>query len=710
MSSSLPIGSPELATVGLSPQLLQVAFPFVLGFDQEMVTRFTGPAFRRICPEAVPGVCINRLVELVSPLVEFTFAAMAVRPRSSIVLRLREVRDRSLLLRGQVVIDERSGIALFLGSPWVEDPKQLIERGLSIGDFPPHDGQLDRIVLVQAQEMARQDTRRLQRRQDEELDAVPDLVLRLASDGTVLAVHPAIEGQLALDPAQHVGASVYALFPAMRQAVRESLAALRRAGAAVSFDYDMGEGAKSLRLEARVTRTESGSLVLVRDITEQWETTHRLRSQAEQDPLTGLAVRPSFLASVARALDGGDRGLGRACVLAIDLDDFQRINSRLGPSVGDRLLQGVADRLRRCLRPTDVLSRLGGNAFGVLLDGVDVNVGIAVAQRVVTLLSEPFTIAGTEPLTALSASVGVASSTAGNTAGDLLRNAEIALKAAKSDGKACHAVFAEAMHTALRADVYAEAALRAALDQDEFVLHYQPIVSLDTGEIVGTEALVRWQHPERGLLGPAEFISVAENSGLIVELGARLLQLACQAAAPWSLGVSVNVSARQLSHGDLVGTVAAALAASGLPPERLTLEITETALLKPCDQTTQTLQRVHDSGVQLALDDFGTGCSSLSHLRLFPIDVIKIDKSFVDEVCNPDRRRLTQAIVALGQALSLDVVAEGVETPEQADALRDMGCPRAQGYLFSRPVTAETVDALLAPQSRDRATPPIRTT
>jgi diguanylate cyclase (GGDEF)-like protein len=703
MSSSLPIATPELASVGLSPQLLQVAFPFVLGFDQEMVTRLTGPAFRRISPEAAPAVRLTRLVELVSPSVEFTFAAMAARPRSSIVLRLREERDRGLLLRGQVVIDERSGLALFLGSPWVHDPEQLIERGLSIGDFPPHDGQLDRIVLLQAQEMARQDSRRLQRRQDEELDAVPDLVLRLASDATVLAVHPATQGHLALDPAQHVGGTVYDLFPTMRQAVHDSLAAPRRTGAALSFDYDVGDGATSLRLEARATRTESGSLVLVRDITEQSAKTARLRAQAEQDPLTGLAVRPSFLASVAQALDGGDRGPGHACVLAIDLDDFQRINSRLGPSVGDRLLQGLAERLRRCLRPADVLSRLGGNAFGVLLDGVDVNVGTAVAQRVLTLLSEPFTIDGPEPLAVLSGSVGVASSTAGNEAADLLRNAEIALKTAKSEGKGCHAVFAEAMHTALRAEVYAEVALRAALDHDEFVLRYQPIVRMDTGAIVGAEALVRWQHPERGLLGPGEFIGAAEHSGLIVELGARLLRLACQAAAGWSIGVSVNVSARQLSQGGLVGTVAAALAASGLPPERLTLEITETALLKPCDQTTQTLQRVHDSGVRLALDDFGTGYSSLSHLRLFPIDLIKIDKSFVDEVCNPDKSRLPQAIVALGQALNLDVVAEGVETPEQADALRGMDCPRAQGYLFSRPVTPEAVTALLATQSGGRA-------
>lgn len=702
MSSSLPMAPAELTGVGLSPQLLQVAFPFVLGFDQQMSTRFTGPALRRICSAAVPGVGVTRLVELVSPLVEFTFAAMAARPRSSIVLRLREQEGRGLLLRGQVIIDEGSGIALFLGSPWVQNPEELIERGLSIGDFPPHDGQLDRMVLVQAQEMARQDTRRLRRRQDEELDAVPDLVLRLATDGTVLAVHPAVEGHLALDPAEHVGAGVYDLFPAMRQAVRDALAAPRRSGTTASFDHAVGDGAGSLRLEARATRTEAGSLVLVRDITEQWTTTDRLRSQAGQDPLTGLAVRPSFLVSVARALDGSDRG-GEACVLAIDLDDFQRVNSRLGPSVGDTLLQGVADRLAGCLRPTDVLSRLGGNAFGVLLDGVGVDVGITVAQRVLRLLSGPFTTAGTDSPAVLSASVGVASSTAGAAAGDLLRNAEIALKAAKSDGKARHAVFAPAMHTALRAEVYAEAELRAALKNDEFVLHYQPIVTLDAGVIVGAEALVRWQHPERGLLGPGEFIGVAEDSGLIVELGARLLQLACQAAATWAIGISVNVSARQLSHGGLVGSVAAALAASGLPPERLTLEITETALLKPCEQTTEALQRVHDSGVRLALDDFGTGFSSLSHLRLFPIDVIKIDKSFVDEICHPDRNRLPQAIVALGQALNLDVVAEGVETPEQADALRGMRCPRAQGYLFSRPLAPEAVSALLTRQNGGRA-------
>lgn len=702
MSSSLPITSPEVAAVGLSPQLLQVAFPFVLGFDREMVTRVTGPAFRRICPEAAPGVRLTQLVELVSPSVEFTFATMAARQRSAIVLRLREERDPGLLLRGQVVIDEGTGIALFLGSPWVQDPAQLVERGLSIEDFPPHDAQLDRIVLVQAQEMARQDMRRLQRQQDEELDAVPDLVLRLASDATVLAVHPATQGHLALDPAQHVGASVHDLFPTMRHAVRNSLATPQRRGASVFFDYDVGAGEASLRLEARATRTESGSLVLVRDITDQSATTDRLRAQAEQDPLTGLAVRPSFLASVARALDGGDRGRDRACVLAIDLDNFQRVNSRLGPAVGDQLLQGVADRLFGCLRPSDVLSRLGGNAFGVLLDGVDVKVGVAVAERVLSLLSEPFTVAETESLAVLSASVGVASSSAGNEAGDLLRNAEIALKAAKAAGKGCHAVFAESMHTALRAEAYAEAALRAALDREEFVLHYQPIVRMDTGAVVGTEALVRWQHPERGLLGPGEFLGVAEDSGLIVELGARLLRSACQAAAGWSIGVSVNVSARQLSQGDLVGTVATALAVSGLPPARLTLEITETALLKPCDQTAQTLQRIHDSGVRLALDDFGTGYSSLSHLRLFPIDAIKIDKSFVDEVCSPGKRRLVHALVALGQALGLDVVAEGVETSAQADALREMGCPRAQGYLFSRPVTGEAVTGLLATQSSGR--------
>jgi diguanylate cyclase (GGDEF)-like protein len=428
------------------------------------------------------------------------------------------------------------------------------------------------------------------------------------------------------------------------------------------------------------------------------EAYRQLERSALHDGLTGLANRSQLVLRLA-ALDPA-RLLTSALVF-LDLDNFKDVNDTHGDAEGDELLRTAAARMRSCIRPGDLLARLGGDEFAVLLEGTDVQAAEDLARRAVETMNVPFTVAG--QLCHVTASVGVAVGTDAIVNPQvLLRSADLAMYEAKSRGKGRFVRFDVAMSDALTLRTRTESELRQAIEHDELVLHYQPIMDLSSGEMAGVEALVRWQHPVRGLLGPNEFVPLAERTGAIVALGAWVLGSACRQAAAWHearldqnpLVVSVNVSARQLDEPTFVVTVAQILADTGLDPACLCLEVTETAVMSNPAGVQQAGQALRDLGVQLSIDDFGTGYASLTYLRRLHASDLKIDRSFVDGLGHElDDTTIVTAVIGLAHAMGLSVTAEGVETTEQLKILRDMGCQKAQGFLMCRPAPADQLTA-----------------
>jgi diguanylate cyclase (GGDEF)-like protein len=432
----------------------------------------------------------------------------------------------------------------------------------------------------------------------------------------------------------------------------------------------------------------------------------QLRHQAFHDALTGLPNRALMNDRLAVALAHAHRNLSRLAVMFLDIDRFKLINDSLGHTTGDELLRLVSVRLSKALREGDTLARLGGDEFILLLPGLGEDAAAAkVARKVLTALRQPFHLDGRELF--VSASIGISLYPLdGSDAETLVKNADVAMYRAKEQGRDNYQLYRAELHVRALKRMTLESQLRAAVGRDEFRLYYQPIVDLASGTIVAAEALVRWQHPERGLVLPAEFVSVAEDTGLILPIGAWVLKTACVEAQSWvrrglpPVRISINLSARQFQQDDFVRQISTILAETGLDPSRLELEITESVAMDNADHTVSVLRRMQDLGVRLTIDDFGTGYSSLSYLKRFPLHALKIDRSFVQDIASdPRNAAVAQAIVALGHGLDIDVIAEGVETEEQRSLLQAQGCQALQGYLFSRPLPPERFGALLRPRA-----------
>jgi diguanylate cyclase (GGDEF)-like protein/PAS domain S-box-containing protein len=433
----------------------------------------------------------------------------------------------------------------------------------------------------------------------------------------------------------------------------------------------------------------------VQDVTDRKSLEDKIQHQAFHDSLTGLANRALFIDRVGHALLRQTRAGTSLAVLFLDLDDFKTVNDSLGHRAGDELLVDVAHRIDRAIRPGDTVARLGGDELAILLEDLNgIEGAVFVADRVSRLFDNPFSVDGAE--LSVHASIGIAfSDRDGRTPDDLLRDADIAMYEAKRSGKASFQVFEAAMGVTAAERLRLKADLQRAVEYGELVLHYQPIVDLARARVQAMEALVRWEHPERGLIPPLDFIPFAEESGLIVPIGRWVLQEACRAAVSWrspNAGVpvpcvSVNVSPTRFRHPGFVEELTEVLRETGLEPERLVLEITESALVENLGMVVERLRQLKDLGVQIAIDDFGTGYSSLSYLKDLPVDVLKIDKAFIDSIAlGAEDSALARAVLRLGQSLGLGIIAEGVETAEQANVLSSLGCPLAQGFLFARPV------------------------
>jgi diguanylate cyclase (GGDEF)-like protein len=449
---------------------------------------------------------------------------------------------------------------------------------------------------------------------------------------------------------------------------------------------------------------DGGWVTTHEDITEQRQQEERIRHLARHDALTQLPNRVQFLEEMAESEPGLERGEHLA-VLCIDLDHFKAVNDTLGHSLGDKLLQQVSARLWGATRENDLLARLGGDEFALLLRDVDSPAEAAqIADRIVKALSNPFTIDGHQLV--IGTSVGIAMAPQdGATSETLMKNADLALYKAKNEGRSTFHFFESGMDAAIQKRRTIEAGLRLALARGEFRLVFQPLVGLKENRITCLEALLRWDSAERGVISPAEFIPVAEETGLIVQIGDWVLREACRTAATWPAGVrvAVNLSAVQFKNKRLFETVEAALRETGLSPTRLELEITESLLLSDNEPTLKTLHRLRALGVRISMDDFGTGYSSLSYLRSFPFDKIKIDRSFMRDLKSKgDSLAIIKAVIGLGQSLGMSTTAEGIETEEQLDAVRAQGCNEVQGFLFSPPVSAAKVTEMLAEQDRPR--------
>jgi len=435
------------------------------------------------------------------------------------------------------------------------------------------------------------------------------------------------------------------------------------------------------------------------------ETKEHFRHAAFHDSLTGLPNRAMFTELMKAELESSKRSTDHYfAVLFLDLDRFKNINDSLGHTHGDLLLVAFAERLERTLRPVDTLARFGGDEFAILLSGMsDTTDAVRVAQRIQDELSQPFVLYKNSAFA--TASIGIALSSSGyDKPEDILRDADTAMYRAKENGKARYEVFDVDMHTRAVSRLQLESDLRQAIEKKEFCVFYQPIISLQTGRLAGFEALVRWLHPRRGLVSPADFIPVAEETGLIVPIGEWVLAEACTRVREWqmkspshrSLSLSVNLSARQVAQPNLLERIKEALNESKLSPHCLKLEITESVVMENAEAAAQMFKQLRSLGVQLSIDDFGTGYSSLSYLHRFPLNYLKIDRSFVDHLTTDSDNAIVRTISTLARNLGMEVIAEGIETEEQYRQLRALGCEYGQGYLFSQPVNTESVSHLLA--------------
>ena len=598
----------------------------------------------------------------------------------------------------------RGAIFILTDSALTEDSKATLEA-------------LGREVTLALESVAL--TEEVLRRQSEErfralIQNSSDVVAIVGADGVSRYVSPVVERVLGYTPENGLGHSVFrppVLHPDDADRVRDTFARITGSpGAEATVDFRLRHAdGRWVQVEATTKNlladpSIGGIVVNYRDITERKTLEERLRHQAFHDPLTELPNRALFMNRLGHTLSRMERSGKAAAVLFLDLDNFKLVNDSLGHEAGDRLLVAVAERLRACLRAEDTAARFGGDEFTILLEDVTgVTEAVRVAHKITRALLAPFVLESREVF--VTTSIGIVLSNSGRERPtDLLRNVDMALYRAKANGKATYEVFNAFMNVEALARLDLEVDLRRAIERREFAVHYQPQLNLQTGSLAGWEALVRWMHPERGPIPPRAFLSVAEETGLIFQIGSQVLEEACRQAQEWHeqhpetpSKMSVNISAKQLQRpNDLVREVVRVLEDTRLAPGSLVLELTESMLMGDAEHNVDLLGKLKALGIGIAVDDFGTGYSNLAYLKRFPVDLLKVDKTFVDGLeDNPEDPAIVQAIVDLAAAMGMQTVAEGIETTGQADWLRALGCEQGQGYYFSKPLSADEAAALL---------------
>ncbi|MGI8553573.1 MAG: putative bifunctional diguanylate cyclase/phosphodiesterase, partial [Dehalococcoidia bacterium] len=547
------------------------------------------------------------------------------------------------------------------------------------------------------------------------VDNTSDIIVILDAKGTIRYVSPSVERVLGHRPESLIGRNVLSIInpedvPRAQETFAKRIAEPHTQQPPAVYRIRRSDGTWCY-LETQATNlladpSVGGIVASARDITLRKALEEQLKYRAFYDPLTELPNRALFMDRLGHALAGTSRRTGAVAVIFLDLDGFKVVNDSLGHGIGDALLAAVGHRLINCMRPTDTVARFGGDEFTVLMEDVE---GVAdargAADRIIEDLRLPFTIHDRELF--ITASVGIALDKERDGScqpENLLREADIALYRAKGAGKSHVVVYSQEMNTSVvdRLDLTTD--LRRALERNELQLYYQPEIDLKTNAVVGVEALLRWQHPLRGLIGPADFVPLAEETGLILPIGQWVFEEACRQSCTWraqrpggpQIELSVNLSRRQFQQHDLVQQVAAVLRQTGLRPECLKLEITESVIMQDAEQTINTLFSLKGLGVKLAIDDFGTGYSSLSYLQRFPVETLKVDRSVVSKVDHdPGTVSIVEAVVALAHVLGLQVTAEGIDTAEQLAGVRRLRCNRGQCYYFARPIPSDRLFELL---------------
>jgi diguanylate cyclase (GGDEF)-like protein/PAS domain S-box-containing protein len=540
-----------------------------------------------------------------------------------------------------------------------------------------------------------------------------DIVAVLDADSTVSFVSPSVRAVLGVDVEEVMGTPLLDLVhPDDVGRLNQRLAGQRSGDdEAITLRMTRADGrvivAEGMLSNLLADPTIGGFVLTVRDVTERHALQDRLTYQAFHDALTGLANRQLFGDRLSHALTRRAGSARPLVVLFCNLDAFKDVNDSIGYATGDQVLETVGKRIRSTLRAGDTAARLGGDEFAILMEDADLDGAEPFARRLIDLIAQPIPVGS--GVLEVTASIGMAQAVPGeSTSEEALRNADVAMYSAKDRGRSSVAIYDPGLHAEALDRLELRADLQRALRDGELVLHYQPTVELETGKITGFEALVRWPHPTRGLLSPALFIPMAEETGLIVQLGTWVLFQACRSAAllqgDWRRpSMAVNISAQQLVRPDFVDTVTRALSEAGLSADRLILEITESVVLQDLADVIPRLAALRDRGARVAIDDFGTGYSSLAYLTELPVDVLKVDKSFIDRVALDDQgASLTEAIIAMSHTMNLTTVAEGVEVAEQAAWLRRVRCPIGQGYYWSRPVDFDGVRELLARPTDER--------
>lgn len=531
----------------------------------------------------------------------------------------------------------------------------------------------------------------------------------LTIDGTITRANPACREMLGYAPDELIGESMTRLLcldgdPAIPDAFAELVTAARET---VTLETQFRHKDSSL-VWGQVTLAvvshgdERRLMVMLQDATERKRMEQELIRQAFEDDLTGLANRALFRDRLHHALERRARTCADVAVLLLDLDGFKRVNDSLGHAAGDALLRTIAQRIANTVRAGETVARLGGDEFAIVIESMQHDEDTqALADRLLRVISAPVDVVGREVV--VSVSIGIALAQVDEDGDAVLRNADTAMYSAKTSGKQCARLFDPSMHARALVWLEVEQDLRRAVVAQEFELFYQPLLKLGSGALRGFEALLRWRHPSRGIISPAEFLAVAEETGLVIPIGRWVLREACCRAATWpeesgSLpSISVNVAPRQLEYEHFVDDVRDALTITGLRPDRLVLEITESQIMRAPDLAKNRLQAIRELGVRIAIDDFGTGYSSLSHLQFFPVDELKIDRTFVARLEDGERgASFVRTMVALARSLGVEVVAEGIERQAQQDFLTNLGCDTGQGYLFSRPIESKELAAYVA--------------
>ena len=707
------------AQYGITTDLLAEAFPFFVACDQDFRISMLGPSLRQLSPSVAIGTRLfehGTVLHLSTDMqVDSAKIAHLNRHAEDDTVSINWLLDK-ITLRGRMSCRDHG--FLFLVTPAASkvvlpdtQTSASLHRNSQSHQSISHD-ELMRLVLRLERAAAEKEHRHATERSlVNTLEAAGDLCIHFDQQRRIIDIKVACQAYLGTHPIRLTSQKLENVLPNVDRAINDAANLLRRGLPPVNVTFHLDSDTSDFQFEGKLATTGNGDYVLLaRDVTERCQLEERLEHRALHDPLTGLANRTQFQLNASYALKQGKN----IAVLLADMDDFKSINDSLGEEFGDSLLKVLAERILAFTRDTDTAFRIGADEFGILLSSdCPLEFAESIAHRLTEELCKPVRIDDVEVEPQVS--VGLAIGSSGQSFEATIRDAGFALERAKSHKKTSIVVCDDAVRDQLQERNTMKRDISRAIRQREFVVFYQPIMGLQSNQIVGFEALVRWDHPSRGLLSPFFFLDIAEETGAIVDIGEQVLEKACRdlqeigTLFPKSkLKVNVNLASQQVQDVRLVQVINDVLSRTKLPPNKLTLEITESALIEDFEKASRVIRKLREQGMQIALDDFGAGHSSLTYLQQLPLDYLKLDRALISSVCeSSSQRAITECVARLGKALQLKVVAEGIETEDQHKMVEILGCDMAQGFLFSKPVPLDQAIELLVSEMAFGACAPI---